>query len=525
MPSRRKKNATKKRTPKSAGTPRRATDGPVLQPWHARMGQRLYHAFIPHPGNDHQPHALRPRSLVSIAVAVVAIKVLVTGLLFAIYPTPGFFSSATVERFLTLTNSERTTAGLEPLTVSSKLAAAAEAKATDILQYDYFAHTTPSGKKFFQWIQDQGYRYSTAGENLALDFADADVAHNTLMASSGHKANILSEKYQQIGLAVQSGTFDGRQTNVLVQLFAAPVKVQSRPIASAEEKPATEPGQGNNQQPAANLPPTANNPPPPPQVPTFRAESPAQNYKEFSLTVGDHAVLTAEFTNTGTITWTREGPNAVTLDTAAPSGRESALAADGWPSSTRAALLAPAEVAPGQTGRWIFTIAAPAVTGVYAERFHLALSDGSVISNADVTFTVSVEPPVVEPIPTAPIASAQEPPAPGELTSEDLSPTGELQQVIDAPVASANQVPVSLATVVRGAVATSNMLFMVLIGFLTVALLVAVFVRYEIQHHHIVAGTILLIVLTAGLLVAGVHFLNLGPLAEPQVAATSTMLP
>lgn len=493
-----------------------------------QMRHHLQHAFIPHEGNDFRPHALRPRALVGYAVGVVLIKVLVTALLFIVYPNPGFFSTATTERFIELTNSARTDAGIKKLTVNPKLTTAAVAKADDLLGRQYFAHTNPQGKKFWQWIKDQNYKFSTAGENLALDFSDADIAHQALMDSSGHRANILNPKYTQVGFAVKSGDYQGRKTTVLVELFAKPVNVVTRPVAvaAAQETPSqgsSQPPATGNQSSAGSGEPASSSQPAP--VPPFRATHPGQNFSQVTLTTGDNAVLSVEFKNEGTVTWQREGPNAVALDTTAPLDRASLLATTSWASPSRPALLAPAEVAPGSIGRWVFTIHAPEQTGVYAERFALRLSDSSVIPDSELTFTVTVEPANVDVQPLPPIASTETAPpsqpatdpAAEPLTSEGITPTGELKKEMSIVPQPSLEVSPSLASLARTSLATSNTLFVLLLIFLSVALLVTVVVRYEVQHRHSIIGALFLIALTAGMLVFGVHFLNLLPTITPKI--------
>ncbi len=500
---------------------------------HHRARHHLKHAFIPHVGNNFQPHALRPRALSIYAAIVIVAKLAVTGLLFTIYPTPGYYSTATSERFLELTNSSRQAAKAGLLTVSDKLTAAAEAKASDILRQDYFAHTTPQGKKFWQWIKEQGYQYSLAGENLALDFADADIAHDALIKSPGHRANILNGKYTQVGFAVKTGEFNGRTTTVLVELFGKPVSVVARPAAQPAKagdttakpqpvkKPAPKPA------PKPTVAQATTQVAPAESIPAYRTSRLAQNFEKLDLPSGESKVLTVEYRNDGSATWERDGAAAISLVTAAPLDRESGLAATSWPSPSRAATLAPPTVKPGEVGHWIFTVTGPVQTGAYAERFVLQLADGTVVPDSDVTFTVNVTAPASEPVPV-PSATAATEPVPTEsmptepdtaLTSESLTDTGDVKTTGSKPLFAqpAAEVKPSLATLARNAVASSNVLFLFFLGFLTVALLVNIIVRYEVQHRHIIVGTLLLIALTAGMLVIGAHFLDVLPRTGPQI--------
>lgn len=463
----------------------------------------LKRAFIPHPGNDFRPHALRPRALSAYAVAVIVAKVAVTALLFLVYPNAGFYSTATSERFFELTNAARQDAGVKPLVVNAKLARAAARKADDILTQGYFAHTSPAGKKFWQWIKDENYRYTAAGENLALDFADADIAQQALMDSSGHRANILNVKYTQVGFAVKSGEFKNRKTTVLVELFGNPVPVVSRPTVAAAEVP----------QPA---------PKPQPTPPVYAAAPASPEALDLPVDPGHSQAVTVAFVNRGTATWTREGADALTLEAVAPIGRRSALAASAWESPSRAARMAPDSVAPGETGRWVFTISGPQQTGAYVERFGLVRADGTPVPRAEVTLTVTVVAPEAKdpaPLPATAAPEQPQPPTPEpEVTTETIAPSGEVVPAATPQPASTQLFRPGLAALARAAVASTNGAFLAFIVFLTVALFVNVVVRYEIQHRHVIAGTLLIILLTAGMLVLGIHFLQLKPIVTPLLA-------
>ena len=148
-------------------------------------------------------------------------------------------SSVSAGALLRLTNDSRKQAGLQQLKQSDQLKQAAEAKAKDMFKNDYFAHTSPKGLTPWHWIKQAGYQYSFAGENLAINYESAESQHKAWMKSTTHRANILSDKYQEIGVAVVSGKIDGKEALVTVQLFASPkiAPVVSKP---QEHIPSTE---------------------------------------------------------------------------------------------------------------------------------------------------------------------------------------------------------------------------------------------------------------------------------------------
>ncbi|OGF27555.1 hypothetical protein A2303_01705 [Candidatus Falkowbacteria bacterium RIFOXYB2_FULL_47_14] len=175
--------------------------------------------FIPHEGNGHKPKILRAHSLALIILLLVVIKISLVGYLFLVYPEEGRMTENMTEEILTLINGARSEAGLGTVKSNLVLNIAAHEKAEDMIAKGYFAHHSPDGKKPWDWIDRGQYKYLFVGENLAMNFTSADSAHRALMNSASHKHNILNERYVDVGLAMVTGTMNGKQTNVLVQLF------------------------------------------------------------------------------------------------------------------------------------------------------------------------------------------------------------------------------------------------------------------------------------------------------------------
>lgn len=203
----------------------------------------LHDFFIPHPGNDHRPHALRPPALFTYATAAVGVKVITFLLLAVIYPSVADLATIISGDVVLLTNTARLEAGQATLQVDPVLAAAAKAKGEDMLRRGYFAHQSPDGRQPWEWIDRGRYDYVYAGENLAMDFTSAGAIHGAFMTSPSHRENILDVHYADIGVAVVSGTMDGRPVDLLVQFFgtrrstpgvvkAAPALVQKPPAVA-----------------------------------------------------------------------------------------------------------------------------------------------------------------------------------------------------------------------------------------------------------------------------------------------------
>ncbi|MDD5084120.1 MAG: CAP domain-containing protein [Candidatus Moranbacteria bacterium] len=141
-------------------------------------------------------------------------------------------SEITPKKVVELVNQDRAKEGLAPLRVSEELTKAAQAKADDMAKEDYFAHTSPKGRTPWYWIQQSEYDYRFAGENLAIHFTDAESQEQAWMISVKHKENILSPKYQDIGVAVDHTVQNGQSTIIVVQMFGLPSGV-TPPVAVA----------------------------------------------------------------------------------------------------------------------------------------------------------------------------------------------------------------------------------------------------------------------------------------------------
>lgn len=180
---------------------------------------KIYRWFLPHEGNNYKPHSLRHKNLAIYSGILILVKLLVVFLLFVSYPSPAEFSTITVNRIVELTNNERLAAGLGLLNHSAILDLAAEKKAKDMIQNSYFAHTSPAGVKPWFWFNEVKYNYTYAGENLAMNFVEAEDALEAWMNSPSHRENILSKNFEDIGIGVAIGKINGFETTVVVQMF------------------------------------------------------------------------------------------------------------------------------------------------------------------------------------------------------------------------------------------------------------------------------------------------------------------
>lgn len=185
-----------------------------------RIKEKAKKAFIPHNENEFLPSVLKPRTLFILAVVLLIIKFLIFSW-FVYFPKTDQFAIITSSYLVELANQERVNSGLQPLKINQKLVQAAQQKANDMLNKNYFNHISPTGISPWYWLDVSGYKYAVAGENLAKDFTDGQPLHQAWMNSSSHKANILNNKYQEIGIAVIEGEINGKKTVLAVQFFGS----------------------------------------------------------------------------------------------------------------------------------------------------------------------------------------------------------------------------------------------------------------------------------------------------------------
>jgi hypothetical protein len=174
--------------------------------------------FISSQKNLWKPHILRSRNLFWLAMLLLIAKVLVFSSIYYL-PKTAHFADVTASELVALANQNREAAGLNPLSLNSELTEAAQKKAIDMLNNDYFAHISPTGITPWHWLNKVGYKYLTAGENLAKDFTESEYVNNAWMNSSSHRANILNSNFSDIGIAVVEGTIAGKRTILAVQFF------------------------------------------------------------------------------------------------------------------------------------------------------------------------------------------------------------------------------------------------------------------------------------------------------------------
>ena len=118
-------------------------------------------------------------------------------------------------QMLALVNQERTRQGLAHLRADHELADVARAHSRDMLARGYFSHVSPQGQDAFGRMRDARVAYLAAGENLAHAPTLAQ-AHEGLMKSPGHRANILRPAFSRVGIGIVDA---GRHGLMVTQNF------------------------------------------------------------------------------------------------------------------------------------------------------------------------------------------------------------------------------------------------------------------------------------------------------------------
>lgn len=123
-----------------------------------------------------------------------------------------------------LVDADRREHGLPALQRSAALDTVARAHAEDMRDNGFFGHVSPRTGSVSDRVARAGLRMVTVGENVARNSSLFD-AEQGLMWSLGHRVNILSRRYREVGLGVaitepKAGSGDsGKRTFHVVQVF------------------------------------------------------------------------------------------------------------------------------------------------------------------------------------------------------------------------------------------------------------------------------------------------------------------
>lgn len=193
----------------------------------------LHKWFIPHKDTHKKAHLI---SWEGILIYVLFFIFLQVGFSILSFYKPGILgvsSNISQEKIIELTNKEREKYGLKPLSGNMALSKAAQMKAGNMFEENYWAHFAPSGKTPWDFILGSGYKFTFAGENLAKNFYNPEEVVAAWMASPTHKDNLLNPKYHDIGIAVVDGVLNGQKTTLVIQMFGTTQSISNSPLVNA----------------------------------------------------------------------------------------------------------------------------------------------------------------------------------------------------------------------------------------------------------------------------------------------------
>src|SRR5205807_7773469 len=112
--------------------------------------------------------------------------------------------------------------GLPPLQRDDELDAVAEAHSKEMARLRTFAHVLPTDGSLTDRLHGRGYAYRSAGENIGLS-EDAATAHEAIVGSPAHLANLLDPRHRRLGLGAARGPSpDGTEAVYLTEVLTAP---------------------------------------------------------------------------------------------------------------------------------------------------------------------------------------------------------------------------------------------------------------------------------------------------------------
>jgi uncharacterized protein YkwD/preprotein translocase subunit Sss1 len=148
-----------------------------------------------------------------------------------------------ITQIVELANQARRAGGLPELKMNELLNKSALAKASDMKDKEYFEHVSPEGIQPWFFAEQFNYKYKTFGENLAEGFFSAEEVHKAWMNSEGHRKNIMSPDFQEIGVAILDFQQNGLKSFLIVQHFGTQLtkeELEPKVVCRKEDKDACE---------------------------------------------------------------------------------------------------------------------------------------------------------------------------------------------------------------------------------------------------------------------------------------------
>lgn len=148
-----------------------------------------------------------------------------------------YATNLSTQQLLQETNAQRSQSDKTELTLNSKLSQAAQAKANDMAEKNYWSHNTPDGDAPWVFIDETGYEYQKAGENLAYGFLNSQQVVAGWMNSQTHRDNLLDASYQDVGFGfADNPDYDNNgPSTVVVAMYGTRINPAAVPIQANDQ--------------------------------------------------------------------------------------------------------------------------------------------------------------------------------------------------------------------------------------------------------------------------------------------------
>jgi len=200
---------------------------------------------------------------------------------------------------LSATNAQRSANGKASLAINAQLANAAQTKANDMAARNYWSHNTPDGKAPWYFIEQAGYSYTKAGENLAYGFGTSSQTVTGWMNSPTHRDNMLDSAFTEVGFGfVNSANYNNSgQETIVVAMYGQPQVAglsQTAPAPAPAQPAPSKPAVQATQQTA----PAASQPAAPPAQASETPASATQQKEDTAVPAGKEQPVTTVSTAT-----------------------------------------------------------------------------------------------------------------------------------------------------------------------------------------------------------------------------------
>lgn len=201
-----------------------------------KLRHRTRGLIVPHRGNQYRPYLVRSSAVLGIFLIALVLPLLQN--LFQTGSILGRVADISPETLLQATNSEREAHQASPLRMNEKLTTAAQLKARDMIEKQYWAHASADGIQPWHWFEKADYHYEVAGENLAKNFATDGATVAAWMNSLEHRKNVLDPRFKDVGFAVVQGELEQKPITIIVAMYGVEVASFAQVAAETASRPA-----------------------------------------------------------------------------------------------------------------------------------------------------------------------------------------------------------------------------------------------------------------------------------------------